>query len=60
MTITDVARRLGISRPTVYKLIDRGKLRAVKDPLYLKGTWVRVEDVEAVEAERRAAQQGDH
>jgi transposase len=46
VTITEAAKRLGVSRPTVYKLIERGMLRAIKNPLYLKGTWVDGDDVD--------------
>lgn len=53
MTITDAARALGVSRPTVYKLIERGLLRPIKNPLYLKGTWVDADEVERL---RRASE----
>ena len=48
LSITEVARRLNVSRSHVYKLIERGQLRAIKNPLYLKGTWVPADDVAAL------------
>ncbi len=47
-SIRDVMRELGVSAPTVYKLIRRGELRVWRHPLYLPGGRVKVfgDDVE--------------
>lgn len=49
LTVTEVCRRLGVTRRTLLRLIDRGEL-----PAYRIGHWirVRVSDVEAYESAR--------
>jgi excisionase family DNA binding protein len=46
LTVTEVCGRLGVSRRTLFRLIDRAKL-----PAYKIGHWIRlrVADVEAYE-----------
>ena len=49
LTVTEVCRRLGVPRRTLFRLIDRAEL-----PAYRIGHWIRlrVSDVEAYERAR--------
>lgn len=39
MNIKEAAEALGVSRPTIYRLIRDGKLTRSRHPLYEKGPW---------------------
>jgi excisionase family DNA binding protein len=52
LTIKETMRMLGLSRPTVHKLIKAGRLRSWRNPLYEKGpVQVNRADVERLRAE---------
>jgi excisionase family DNA binding protein len=53
LSLDDTAKKLGVSRQTIYKLIGEGKLRKFKR-LGDKKTYLRVDEIEqAVEPEER-------
>lgn len=37
MTITEAGKALNVSRQHIYRLIERGRLHPVRNPLYIKG-----------------------
>jgi Helix-turn-helix domain len=53
LTKADAARQLGISRTTLYKLIDQGKLSATPDGLIDTAELVRVMSLRNVQGERQ-------
>ncbi len=48
LTITEAARALGVSRPTVAGLIARGELSGFKSTIDRRARFVRVEDVDSL------------
>ncbi len=42
LTVTDVAKLLGVSRTTVYRLIEEGKLKPEPTPFYRRGGPQRI------------------
>lgn len=53
VTLTEAADILGVARSHVYRLIHRGKLTPMRDPLHAKGgpAWLERATVERVRAD---------
>lgn len=49
-TAADAAARLGVSKPTLYRLVNNGDLAAHRHPLYKRGLLFKVEEVLALRA----------
>jgi excisionase family DNA binding protein len=50
LTITQVARDLGVSRPTVASLIARGELKGYRSAIDRRARFVRADDLEKLKA----------
>jgi excisionase family DNA binding protein len=48
LTLTDAARRLGVSRWTLYRRIDEGALTVYESPANRRAKFVKRSDVEAM------------
>jgi excisionase family DNA binding protein len=59
LTITQAAQRLGISRPQVRRLIDRGELTAFASVLDRRAVFIRARDVGALQDRSLVALSGN-